>query len=120
MEKEATVIKVTTVSDFKIVLLSMDLPKNKEQELVFSSSMIDSLCKSGKCYTYKFAHNLENDCYMRMKIGDITLEYIVIGNEKTPEYDSYVYKISQKGRTIYGRPINAVKAIHMILSDTHE
>jgi len=120
MENKATVINVATVSDFKTVLLSMELPTNKHQELVFPSNMIDALCKQGKCYTYKFAHNLENDCYMRMRIGYITLEYIVKGNTKTQEYDSYVYQISQNGKLIYRRPMKAVSAICVILSDTRE
>ena len=84
------------------ILLPMTLDKNKEVQMFFSTNVIEKICKENKNPCYTFAHNLEGHKYWRLRIGKITLEYIVTSDANT-DSNAYVYQIFEDGKLVYRR-----------------
>lgn len=86
------------------ILLQMIRPENKQKEIIFPSNMIDAFCKEHQFTCHQFAHTPEGDVYMRMKMKNFTVEYIVMKKLKTQDYNSYVSQIFKNGQLVYRRP----------------
>lgn len=116
----ATFIRGASANNLDAILLQMIRPENKQQEMVFLNEMIVEICKECHYPCYKFAHNLEGDTYMRVRMKNITLEYIVMKNPRTQEYNSYVQQISKNGQLIYRKLDNPIGTIHVLWANIDE
>ena len=96
-------------------LLLMVRPEYEKQEMVFRSNMIEKICIECQYPYYQFAHNLEGDIFMRMKmrLKNITMEYIVMKDVEGKNYNSYVHQIFQNGQVIYRRPDKPIGKIYL-------
>lgn len=98
----------------KDILLDMAKEENKAQELIFPDSMLEDLCDLCGYYLYQFAHDLNNQPYMRAKMYDIgiTLEYRVVANvESENGKQELVTNVFEKGVLHYRRPNNPIGTI---------
>lgn len=92
-----------TARAFQEILLPMSWSKIKEAEMVFSTNLIDDISKNGSYPCYKFAHNLERHEYWRIRMPNITLEYIVTSDASTNSHNAYVHQIFKEGQLVYRR-----------------
>ncbi|MBQ2917046.1 MAG: hypothetical protein IJE59_02585 [Clostridia bacterium] len=102
-----------TAKLFGKFLLILTLGNNKESEMFFSTDMIYNICREENYPCYKFGVNLEKCEYWRMRMNKITLEYIVIPEVGTDDYNAYVYQIFQDGKLIYKKMEEPKKAIYL-------
>lgn len=93
-------IPEATAEFFCKIVLPMALDKNKEAQMLFSTNVIENICKENQYPCYTFAHNLEGHKYWRMRIGKITLEYVVT-SASSNNHNAYVYQIFEDGRLVY-------------------
>lgn len=107
-----TIPRDFATENLKKILRSMSSKNKKGQELIFPAGMIESFCRLGRYPCYRFAHNLKGQHYMRARIEEFTLEYIVITDSKSANYkEACVCQISENGKTIYTRQNSPVGTI---------
>lgn len=107
-----TIPRDFATENLKKILRSMSSKNKKEQELIFSAGMIESFCCLGHYPCYRFAHDLKGQPYMRARIEEFTLEYIVITDSESANYKkACVCQISENGTTIYTKKDSPVGTI---------
>ena len=105
MENEYTYNGDITVESFEQVLCSISYVGNLEYELVFMVGVIEDICCEKRYPCYKFAHNLEGEPYMRARINQITLEFLIRNKSKNlNEKESLILQIRNNGERVYYRP----------------
>ena len=119
MAKSNSFLRIMTSNDFESFLLSLGQQENSQREFLFSSAMLDSFCKKEGHVAYRFAHNLEGHFYMRMRIGNITLEYLANLAAGQKDFNAYVHQVFISGKRIYRRPTVPTELVHIQWSDTN-
>lgn len=93
------------VNNLKATLLSVSSESNKQHEFILPVDMLEKFF-----HCYRFAHDSIGQPYMRARIEDITLEYLILnGNCK----EARICQISKSGRLIYSKPDNPVGTIYL-------
>ena len=113
-------IRGTTADNFDKILCSIIRTENKDWEIVFPSDMIECISKEYRYPCYRFAHNLEEHTYWRVRIKNITLEYAIIPSVHSSDYNAYVLQIFQNGQLIYKKPRCSDGTIHIIWPNVDE
>ncbi len=108
MSETKTIPRKDVTGDLKTILLSMENEDNQLQELILPVSMIEDYCTQKR----PFAHDLDGQPYMRCKIDDVTLEFLVLNAQEGVDYEqARVCQISRCYKLIYRRPRSPVGTI---------
>ncbi len=112
MSVTKTIPRDYAIENLKTILLGMGNEDNRLQEFIFPARMIEDYCTQRHYPLYRFAHDPNEQPYMRARIDGITLEFLVLKSSAEADHEqARICQIFASGKIIYRRPGSPVGTI---------